>query len=232
MFLPEPRVPSVPKLPPADLCDELVPGAGDPVRAAHAAAAETVAAVQELEANRPGGHGWEAARRADRVAVIEGGPATGIAALLATDPGRYSAALALCSTLSERCKVTPPEGLAEAADEACAALLGPLEQAIVSMSRAHDDGRRGDALKARELASDVMRALAARQAAARWAKGEAYLVSRPQLPPVLLEAWQDISEAMDGVPLEQGWRVRARREELAEQTARPRPSSGVGYPPR
>jgi hypothetical protein len=232
VFLPSPRVPGAVLLPPAALCDELLPGSGDLIRAAHAAAAETVAAVQALEDGRPGGSGWEDARRADRASVIEGGPATGIAALLATDPGRYGTALALCSTLAERCRVTPPEGLAEAADETCAALFGPLEQAIVSMARAHDEGRRGDALKAKELAESVMRALADRQAVARWARGSGFFVSAAELPRPLVEAWQDVSEALDGVPLAEGWRIRQRRKELAEQASRPRASSGVGYPPR
>jgi hypothetical protein len=216
--IPAPRLPAVPPLPDADLLDELLPGAGDPVRAARA---EAVASVDALVACRPGGSDWLAARRADQQLVLGGKKPTKVAALLAGDAGRYGTALALSSTLPQRATVQPAAGLADAARAACVPLVEALTKVTVALSRAQAEGRLADAHKAREQGVIVASALAERQAVARWAAGAEFRLRAAELPEVVAEGWLDAVEALDGVPAEQSWRaVRGQQTMLAEFNAK------------
>jgi hypothetical protein len=214
-------VPAVAPLPDADLLDELLPGAGDPVRAARAARAEAVASVDALVAGRPGGSDWLDARKADQAAVLAGRKPGKVAGLLAGDAARYGTALALSSTLPQRATVQPPAGLADAARAACRPLVDAMVKVTVSLSKALDEGRLADAHKAREQGAVVVAALSQRQGVARWADGGEFRPGPAELPADISDAWLDCTEQLDGVPAGQSWRVeRAQQAKLAEFAAR------------
>lgn len=74
-LLPTPRVPGgafTNKVPPPDLLDSLVPGAGAGVARALAARQETLDLISDLEACRPGGLKWRDAMSADAQAFASG----------------------------------------------------------------------------------------------------------------------------------------------------------------
>jgi hypothetical protein len=176
--------------------------------------------VAELEAGRPGGAGWVEARATDQAAVNAGKPAKAIAALLAGDGARYGTALALCSTLSQRARVVPPAGLADAARLAAEALHEPMRTLTLALSAALVDQRLSDAHKAREQGQVVIAALAERQAVARWASGEPYQLLVATLPELIAEGWSDAVEELDAVPPESSWRRhRAQQRQLAEYSS-------------
>lgn len=108
-YLPVPRVPGAASAawPPVDLVESLHPAAADVVDQVEKVRRDTLDAIAALEAGRPGGDAWRAARQADRDAVLnqdgrKRAAAKHLAALMDGEASRYGAALAMASTISER----------------------------------------------------------------------------------------------------------------------------------
>lgn len=186
------------------------------MRTALEALSDTVAALDALEAGRPGGAEWLAARELDRAAVIAGNPPTRLAKVIAGDGARYGTALGLAATVADRGRPVVPTGLAEAASNAALQLLDPLRTVVHALSRALVDRKLSDAHKHRDSGVVVLQGLALYQAVARWSQGEVFEVASPALPRDLFEAWMDATEELDQVPTERSWR---RREQRAEANA-------------
>jgi hypothetical protein len=112
-FLPEPRLPLAPYsanggLPPADECDAIVPGSGDPFRAVLELTLETTGALDDLTSQRPGGGArWTAALASDADAAKTGRTPKVWATekLLTGDYARWARASALCRTYTGRHKL-------------------------------------------------------------------------------------------------------------------------------
>jgi hypothetical protein len=171
-------------MPPADLVDQLLPGAaaGAPIREAEQTHTRAEAALAALTAGRPGGSAWESAREADRAAILDGREPDALAALLAGEHARYATANALCSATAAvaaraREQLTQSAGLR-------GALRAAEDQAVIDHAKAAAralaaavGARKADAYAALDRAEVARQRAAALQSLTRWLDGEQWQIA-------------------------------------------------------
>jgi hypothetical protein len=220
--------------------DQLVRGAGAPVRAGEKIRQRARDALDDLVDHRPGGDGWEAARAADKDQLVRGEPPGAVAELLAADHGRYGKALAECSALPSRLDEQRAKAATNPVVDACNARIDALatdfaRHVLLAQGAARDTSRRSEAWGEVEQADRLAGDLRQWQAVRRWLVGEDHGFD-PSTPASVdgptARSFIDVREELTGVPADERRTARDHRHKrtanfVALREGRPLPFPDV-----